>query len=120
MNTTIKNRKGNSTLILELDFNQVLNENFEEICKAISVRGKALKELVSIFENNNELIETILQAVKKFSGENEASNNLCKELHVSYTTAQYLIDMSLEDLTSLSLEKLKNEYEEYRKAIDLM
>ena len=113
MNTTIKNRKGTSTLILELDFNQVLNENFEEICKAIAVRGKALKELVSIFENNNELIETVLRVVRKSLCEEEACKNLSKELHVSYTTAQFLVDMPMEDLTSLSLDSLKRMYEKY-------
>lgn len=120
METTIKNRKGKSTLILEMDFNQVLNENFEGVCKAIAGRGKALKELLTLFENNNEVIETVLHVVKKSIEEEDAWNNLCKELHVSYTTAQYLIDMPLEDLTSLSLESLKGMYEKYRKAIDLM
>lgn len=43
----------------------------------------------------------------------ETIKNICKELNVSNATAQFLMNMPLEDLTSLSLESLNEQYEEY-------
>jgi hypothetical protein len=120
METTIKNRKGKSTLILEMDFNQVLNENFEGVCKAIAGRGKALKELLTLFENNNEVIETVLRVLKKAFFEEDCIETICKELHVSNAAAVFLANLPLQDLVTLNCERLKEQYEEYRRTIDLM
>ena len=113
MKANIKTTDGTSTLELEIDFSQLLNDNFEEICKAIAIRGKALKELVSLLENNNEIIESVLQILKISMGEKEAVNNLCNKLKVSNYTAQFLMNMSLEEMTSLDWEKLKGMYDNY-------
>ena len=43
----------------------------------------------------------------------ETIKNICKELNVSNATAQFLMNMPLEDLTSLSLESLNEQYGEY-------
>ena len=118
MNARIRTNESISTLKLEIDFNQLLSNNFKEICKAIAIRGRVLKELVTITESNNRLAETVIQFIKRYSGEEETRNNLCKELHVCNATAQYLMDMSLDVLFSLDSKSAKQKYEEYKKAID--
>ena len=118
MNARIRTNDSSSTLKLEIDFNQLLSNNFKEICKAITIRGRVLKELVTITESNNRLAETVIQFIKRYSGEEETRNNLSKELHVCNATAQYLMDMSLDVLFSLDSKSAKQKYEEYKKAID--
>ena len=118
MKAIIKTQDGVSTLKLDIDFNQILDDNFEEICKAIAVRGKVLKELVTIAESNNKPIETVVQIIRSSSSEEEAVSSLNKELDVSIATAKYLADIRLDELSSLNLETLKDKYEEYRNTIN--
>jgi len=120
MKAIIKTQDGVSTLKLDIDFNQLLDDNFEEICKAIAIRGQVLKELVTIAESNNKLIEVVLQIIKSSSSEEEAVDSLSKELDVSIATAKYLTDIRLDELVSLDLETMKDKYEEYRNAINCL
>lgn len=118
MKAIIKTQDGISTLKLDIDFNQLLDDNFEEICKAIAVRGKVFKELINVFETNNELIETILQILKSSCGVEDAIMNLCKALNISNTTAQYLTNIRIDELSSLNLETLKDKYEKFKNTIN--
>ena len=118
MKAIIKTQDGISTLKLDIDFNQLLDDNFEEICKAIAARVKAFKELITVFETNNELIETILQILKSSCGEEDAIMNLCKALNISNTTAQYITNIRIDELSSLNLETLKGKYEDFKKIIN--
>ena len=120
MKAIIKTQDDISTLKLDIDFNQLLDDNFEKICKAIAARGKVFKEVITVFETNNELIETILQILKSSCGEEDAIMNLCKNLNVSNATAQYLINIRLDELSSLNLETLKDKYEKFRNTINIL
>ena len=85
-------------MIVELDFNKVINDIFEEICKAIALRGKALRELVAFFDDNNEIAES---------------------LNISDYAAQYLINNIPMDGTSpMSWEFLKEQLDNYTKQIE--
>jgi DNA gyrase/topoisomerase IV subunit A len=118
MKASIKTKDGNSTLKLEIDFNQLLNDNFEEVCKAIAIRGKVLREIVTVFEANNEIIESVFQILKSSRGEEEATLNLCKALNVSTDAAQYLLNMPIEEMSSLGWEVLKEKLNNYTKLIE--
>ena len=107
MKAIIKTQDGISTLKLDIDFNQLLDDNFEEICKAIAARVKAFKELITVFETNNELIETILQILKSSCGVEDAIMNLCKALNISNTTAQYVTNIRIDELSSFKNGKSK-------------
>ena len=50
MKTIIKNKGGESTLTIKGDFYQILDENFTEICKAITNKVKTLNELKVLFD----------------------------------------------------------------------
>lgn len=120
MKAIIKTQDGVFTLKLDIDFNQLLDDNFKEICKAIAARGKALKELITVLETNNELIETFFRILKSSCGEENAIINLCKDLNVSNATAQHLINIRIDELSSLDLKTLKDKYEEYRNTINCL
>ena len=107
-------KNGKSVLSFKTDFNEVLEENFAAICEAIANKGKAIKELVNLFEKDENSLDNIIQIMTTSRGEKAAKNALSKELGISPQTAQYLLDMSLENLTALNAKKLKKMLDDYR------
>jgi len=119
MKANIKTTDDNSTLKLEIDFDQLLNDNFEEICKAIALRGKALRELVAIFDNNNEIAESVFQTLKSNRGIDKIILALCENLNISKYTAQYLINnVPMAGTSPMSWEILKEQLDNYNKQIE--
>ena len=116
MKINVVTKNGVSTLSFQFktDFNEVLDENFAAICEAIANKGKAIKELTSVFEKEDNSLDNIIQIMTTSRGENVAKNALSKELGISPQTAQYLLDMSLENLTALNAKKLKKLLDDYR------
>ena len=107
-------KNGKSVLSFKTDFNEVLEENFAAICEAIANKGKAIKELVNLFEKDENILDNIIQIMTTSRGENAAKNALSKELGISPQNAQYLLDMSLENLTALNVKKLKKMLDDYK------
>ena len=107
-------KNGKSVLSFKTDFNEVLDENFAAICEAIANKGKAIKELTSVFEKEDNSLDAIIQIMTNSRGENAAKNALSKELGISPQNAQYLLDMSLENLTALNVKKLKKMLDDYQ------
>ena len=114
MEMKVLNINGKSVLSFKTDFNEVLDENFAAICEAIANKGKAIKELTSIFEKEDNSLDNIIQIMTTSRGENAAKNALSEELGISPQTAQYLLDMSLENFTALNAKKLKKMLVDYR------
>lgn len=114
MEMKVLTKNGKSVLSFKTDFNEVLDENFAAICEAIANKGKAIKELVNLFEKDENILDNIIQIMTTSRGENAAKNALSKELGISPQTAQYLLDMSLENLTALNVKKLKKMLDDYR------
>ena len=116
MKINVVTKNGVSTLSFQFktDFNEVLDKNFAAICNAIANKGIILKELLSLFEKEDNSLDTIIQIMTTSRGENAAKNALSKELGISPQTAQYLLDISLENLTSLNGRKLRKMLDDYK------
>lgn len=114
MEMKVLTKNGKSVLSFKTDFNEVLDENFAAICEAIANKGKAIKELVNLFEKDENSLDNIIQIMTTSRGENAAKNALSKKLGIRSQTAQYLLDMSLENLTVLNAKKLKKLLDDYR------
>ena len=114
MEMKVLTKNGKSVLSFKTDFNEVLEENFAAICEAIANKGKAIKELTSVFEKEDNSLDNIIQIMTTSRGENAAKNALSKKLGIRSQTAQYLLDMSLENLTALNVKKLKKMLDDYR------
>ena len=114
MEMKVLTKNGKSVLSFKTDFNEVLDENFAAICEAIANKGKAIKELVNLFEKDENILDNIIQIITTSRGKNAAKNALSKELGISPQNAQYLLDMSLENLTALNVKKLKKMLDDYR------
>ena len=121
MEVKIATQKGVSALSFKTDFNEVLDKNFAAICDAIATRGIVLKELLKLFEEQgDEFLETIWFAPGNGRSKKEAEQFLSEELKISQVTAIYLLETSIEDLSSFSVKKLKKTLDEYRTNINKM
>ena len=118
MKATIRNKSGESTLTIKGDFYEILNENFKEICKAITNKVKSLKELKELFDADDQVLNTIVQIIRKSINPGAAALNLQEELGMSEMAAKYLLNTSLSALVSLNAECIRQELAEYRKQME--
>lgn len=114
MKAKIKTVNGSSILKLELDLNQLLDDNFGEICNAIALKGQVLNELHALLEKDPEAMDSLYQIVQSSCGEDEAISNLQERLSISKNTAQYLLDMSLEQLSVINAAYVKKSISDYK------
>lgn len=115
MKVNVVTKNGMSALSVKTDFNEVLDKNLAAICDAIANKGIVLKELVNLFEEfNDDFLETVWLVSVGVKGKKEAEQSLSEELEISLVTAQYLLNTSLENLTSLNAKKLRKMLEEYK------
>ena len=114
MEMKVLTKNGKSVLSFKTDFNEVLDDNFVAICDAIANKGIILKELLSLFEKEDNSLDAIIQIMTNSRGEKAAKHALSKELGISSHTAQYLLDISLENLTSLNGRKLRKMLDDYK------
>ena len=117
MKAVIETEKGLSTLKLEIDFNQLVRDNFVEVCKAIAIRRNAFKELLTKMEADNDLNGSVIDVLRTSYDESDAIINMCEELNFTPETAQYVINMPLSDLSDLNKTKLKRLMENHTEQI---
>ena len=65
MKATIINKGGEATLTIKGDFYHILDENFKEICKAITNKVKSLKEMKALLDADDQILNTIVLIIKK-------------------------------------------------------
>lgn len=116
MKVITKNEK--SILSVKADFNEMLDNNLAAICDAIANKGCALKELITLFEKEGGSFEAIIQIMMTSKGEKAAKVNLSEKLGIKPQTAQYLLDMSMENLAALNAKNLKKKLIAYKVNID--
>jgi len=118
METTIRNKSGESTLTIKGDFYQILDENFKEICKAITNKVKSLKEMKALFDADDQILNTIVLIIKKSLTPESAALKLQEELGMSKIAAHYLLNMPLFTLVSLTAEGIEKELADYRNEME--
>ena len=118
MKATIRNKGGESILTIKGDFYQILDENFKEICKAITNKVKSLKELKALFDADDQVLNTIVQIIRKSITPEAAALNLQEELGMSEMAAKYLLNLPLSSSTSLNAEGIEQELADYRKQME--
>lgn len=118
MKATIRNKSGESTLTIKGDFYEILNENFKEICKAITNKVKSLKELKALFDADDQVLNTIVQIIRNSINPEAAALNLQEELGMSKIAAHYLLNMPLFTLVSLTAEGIEKELADYRNEME--
>lgn len=120
MEVQIIKQSGVPVLRTEVDFYQVLEDNFDKIMDAIANRGIVLKELFELYKKNPKIYDELIQTVRHSRDTEDAVKKLRENLSMSKQTARYLMNMSLRDITSLSVDSLEdmlNNYKMWLKAI---
>ncbi|MBR5117140.1 MAG: hypothetical protein IK100_00670 [Muribaculaceae bacterium] len=118
MKTNISNIGGESTLTIEIDFNQIVNENFAEVCEVIANKGKFLKEMLAIFKEKPDVVSVIIQTLSNAQSNEDAANRLCEIIGMSKSTAHYILNMQLSDLTSLTEAGVKISLEQHKEIVE--
>lgn len=109
----ISNNDGESTLTLKLDFNQILDDNFAEVCKAIEIKGFFLREMLKLINEKPNVVEGIVRILTNSDSSKDAEEGLCKNFGISEITAIYILNTPLSKLTSLTQTNIKSELEKY-------
>ncbi|WP_185864581.1 DNA gyrase subunit A [Blattabacterium cuenoti] len=65
-------------------------------------------------------IDTMIQLIKNSKSHNEASYQLMKKFEISENQSKSILDMRLQNLTTLEVKKIKNEYEKLLNDIDFL
>ena len=120
MKTTIKNRGGESTLTISGDFRQILDENFTAVCTAIADEVRILQELQHLSEENEQLADILIQAVRSSLVPEEAVLKLHEEMNMSEMAAKYLMVFPLFDLGSLNSEMIQKKLAKIQKQIAMI
>ncbi len=118
MEAKIRNKSGESTLTIKGDFYQILDENFKEICKAITNKVKSLKEMKALLDSDEQVLNTIVLIIKKSLTPGAAAIKLQEELGMSKMAVKYLLNMPLFTLVSWTAEGIEQELAEYRKQME--
>lgn len=118
MKATIRNKSGETILTIKGDFYQILDDNFTELCKAITNKVKSLKELKALLDADDQIIGTILQIINYSITPKAAVLKLQEELGMSKMAAKYLLNMSSGTRLFLTAECIEQELAEYRKQME--
>lgn len=117
MKTTITNNGGESILTLNVDFNQILNDNFAMVCIAIANKGVFLKEMCALFNEKPNPVEEIIPLLRNADNRIDAEKCLCERFGISEVTAHHILNMPLSELSGLTEESLKTEFESYMECV---
>ena len=120
MKSNITNNGGESTLTLNVDFNQILNDNFAMICEAIANKGVFLKEMCPLFNEKSSPVDEIISILSHVDNRNDAEERLCRRYGISEVTAHHILELPLRDLTALTEESLKTELESYLECVKMI
>ena len=115
MKVNVVTKNGASVLSVRTDFYEVLDKNLAAICDAIANKGIILKELLKLFEEQgDEFLETVWLAPGMGRSAKKAEQFLSEELGVSQVTAHYLLNTSLDTLSSLNAKKVQKMLDDYK------
>lgn len=118
MTVKVKKENGVQTLIVKKNFNEVLDNNFDEIIEAIADKGKVLKELLALYEKDPKITDKIFQTIRQSLTPDDASDNLRIDHSMSKRLARYIIDLPLSTLTALSVQEIREQLAYYSQKIE--
>ena len=118
MDIKIERKESKTIMLIEADFDQVVAENFGDICEALAKRINTLKELESRQKETPIEIDELMGIIRLGKSESELVETLQKEFGISANAAQFILNASLSDLWKiLDLEYLKSTIEKHNTTI---
>ena len=105
MEAKVKQRKDGFVLTMTSDFERIICDNIDVVCDVIKARKVLLDELVSVLYKD-KAIEDILRIARESVGVEKAANSLSAKFGIGTKTANYILDLPLEQLSDLNLDKV--------------
>ena len=118
MNIRLAQQQDGALLSIETDFDKLIADNFDDICRALAKYLRILIELEKLQRSNDSIKVDELIAVVRRSNENNAQSSLVKEFNISPDTANYILFTSITELHwILDAKRLRNMIDHYLKDI---
>ena len=90
MNIRIEKQDMQTTMLFETDLDQIVAENFGDICEALAKHINALVELQNI-QYQNIKADEVVDIIKNSGDANEAAERLCQKFNISVAAAQLVL-----------------------------
>ena len=100
MDIKIEKQDSKTAMFIEADFDQIVAENFGDICQALAKYVNALSELQNLHYQNVQ-IEDVIATVRS-SHEEDAIEKLSKRFNISAAASQIILRTSISDLDKVS------------------
>ena len=100
MNIRIEKQDMQTAMFIETDLDQIVAENFGDICEALAKHINALVELQNI-QYQNIKADNVIEIIRKSDDANEAAERLCQKLDISMAAAQLVLKTPLSGLDKM-------------------
>ena len=97
MNIKIENKDSKTTMFIKADFDQIVAENFGDICQALARHVNILSELQNLHYENVQIEDLIAIITSSHDGE-EAKERISKTYNISAAASQLILRTSISDL----------------------
>ena len=100
MNIRIEKQDMQTAMLIETDLDQIVAENFGDICEALAKHINALVELQNL-QYQNIKADEVVDIIRKSGDANEAAERLCQKLDISMAAAQLVLKTPLNGLDKM-------------------
>ena len=100
MNIRIEKQDMQTAMLIETDLDQIVAENFGDICEALAKHINALAELQNL-QYQNIKADNVIEIIRKSGDANEAAERLCQKLNISVAAAQLVLKTPLSGLDQM-------------------
>ena len=112
MGIKIEKQNSKTAMFIETDFDQIVAENFGDICQALAKHVNTLSELQNLYYQNIQA-DDLIATIRSCSDDEEAINNICKKYNISVAASQFILRTSISDLDKvLDVNYLDKEIEQ--------
>ena len=98
MDIRIEKKDRNTTLFIEANFDQIVAENFGNICEAMARRIKVLKELEAKQKESPIEIPDLIGTIRGCKNESEAPDHIQSKFGISTEVATFLLNNPLNEI----------------------
>lgn len=100
MNIRIEKQDMQTAMLIETDLDQIVAENFGDICEALAKHINALVELQNL-QYQNIKADEVVDIIRNSGDANEAAERLCQQLNISVAAAQLVLKTPLSGLDKM-------------------
>lgn len=112
MDIKIENKDSKTTMFIEADFDQIVAENFGDICQALAKHVNTMSELQNLHYQNVQ-IEDLIATIRSCHDGEEAKERILQRYNISVTASQFILRTSISDLDKvLDVNYLDQEIEQ--------